>query len=340
MTLAALAQLIGARLDGPGDLDIARPVPAGQGGAHTITFAENDKFLMLALSADVSAVVVQEGATVDRPALFVPQPRVAFGMVLQAFARPWPLEPGVHSTAVIHPSAEVADSARIGAFVVVSAGAVIGEDAQVHPHAYIGEGCVVGARSVIGPRVVLVQDVRLGAECLIHAGAVLGADGFGFAWTGERQAKIAQVGGVVLGDRVEVGANTCIDRATCGDTVIADGVKLDNLIQIGHNVKVGEHTVIAALAGIAGSSTVGARNTMGGQVAFSDHVSTGDDVILAGRSGVTKDISEPGAYWGTPPLPLREALLVAKLQQSLPELVKRVKELERQVDALRGQSDA
>jgi len=230
-------------------------------------------------------------------------------------------------------------SASVGAFAYVESGASIGARSRIFPFAFIGEDCEVGADVVVYPHAVLVQAVKVGDGTIIHSGAVLGADGFGFQWDGKRRLKIPQVGGLHLGDAVEIGANTCIDRATCGETVIEDGVKIDNLVQIGHNSSVKEHTVIAGHSGISGSVTIGRRNVIGGQVAMADHVELGDDIVLAGRTGVIGNLKQPGEYFGTPPMPAREGLRLLALQRRLPELFERLKELEAEVSAWRDRSN-
>jgi UDP-3-O-[3-hydroxymyristoyl] glucosamine N-acyltransferase len=187
---------------------------------------------------------------------------------------------------------------------------------------------------VLFPNVVLYQDITVGAGCILHSGVVLGADGFAFVWTGQKQQKIPQVGKVAIADNVEIGANTCVDRAMCGVTSIGQGTKLDNLIQIGHNTTVGENTVIAAAAGVSGSCKIGSRNTIAGQVAFSDHSSTCDDVILGGRTGVTGDIKKPGAYLGLPVRPYQEAVKALALATRLPDMLSRIRALEAKIREL------
>jgi len=307
-TLAELGQRLGAEVSGSADLRIIRPVPAGDDDPGGITFAESDKYLAMVESSTVGAVIVPPGWALSKPALFHPHPREAFAMVLALFRRPLALSEGPSPQAAIDPSAEVDPSASIGPMAYIGPRARIGAKSRIHPHAYIGEGCQIGADCEIYPHVVLLQDVVVGDRVVVHAGAVVGADGFGFVWDGQRRVKVPQVGRVILEDDVEVGANTCIDRATCGDTVIRRGSKLDNLIQIGHNCEVGEHTVIAALTGVSGSVRIGDRVTMGGQVAVADHVSIASDAILAGRTGVMGSIETQGEYFGTPATPAREAL--------------------------------
>lgn len=331
--LKDLAAILGGEVVGDGDLTITTPVPAGESHPHGITFAGDAKHLAKALNSEVAAILVtQELDLAGKSGIVVANPRQAFGMVLGLSQRPIPISDGIHPTAVISSEAQVHPSAKIGPFVVIERGVEVKENAVIHAHCYIGENCVVGAKSLLYPRVTLVQDVRIGSSCILHSGCVLGSDGFGFAWTGTHRAKIPQVGGVILGDFVEIGANTTIDRATAGDTVLGNGTKVDNLVQIAHNVKIGEHVAMASHVGISGSVTIGDRVIMGGQAAVSDHKIIGDDVVLGGRSGAFVDVTEPGQYFGLPPIPVTQAMRITALTNRLPELFKRVKALEADKD--------
>lgn len=329
-TVEEIATAIQAEAVGDGAKRIRRPVPAGSADPEGITFAESDKFLALATSVEIGAVIVPPGTpALDCPTLIHPSPRQAFATVLGMARRAIPLDPGIHPTAVIHESATISATARIGAYATIGPDCFISDDVEIHPHCYLGDNCEIGEGSVLYARVTIYQDVRIGANCVLHSGAVVGAEGFGFVWTGQSQFKIPQVGGVIIGDRVEIGANTCIDRATSGDTVIGDGVKIDNLCQIGHNTNIGDHTVIASQVGIAGSSTIGARVTIGGQAGVSDHTRIGDDVLLAGRAGAISDLDEPGGYVGMPAIPYSQGMRMFAVQAKLPELVARVRKLEK-----------
>ena len=335
-TLADVAKQIGGELRASAEVPIARAVPAGQGDACAITFAESEKYLQVCLDSAVGAVIVwRDAPEFEKPAILVDSPREAFGRLLAMMARPLPLASGIHPSAVVSPEADVHESASVGPFAVVERGAVVARGCQVYPFAYVGEDCRLGPGTVLYPHAVLYRDVTLGERCTVHSGAIVGADGFGFDWDGERQTKVPQVGGVVMGDDVEIGANSCIDRATCGETVVGDGVKLDNLVQVAHNVSVGDHTVMASQVGIGGSSQVGDRVTFGGQAAIADHVTIADEVVLGARSGAFQDIEEAGQYFGLPPLPLPAAMRLMALQQRLPELLSRIKELESKVEELR-----
>lgn len=333
--LGKLAEELGGELDGPPEALIRRPVPLGSNDPEGITFAEAEKYYEAVRNSTVGAVLLPHGAPdLGRPAIRVASPRQAFGQILARAEQPLAHEPGIHPTAVVSPLACVDPSAVVGPYAVV-ADAEIGPGCVIHAHCFVGDRCVIGAGSILYPRVTLVMNVTLGRECIIHSGAVLGADGFGYAWDGSQHRKIPQVGGVRLGDRVEIGANTTIDRATCGETTLGDGVKVDNLVMIAHNCQIGPHCVFASQVGIAGSSTIGPGAVFGGQVAVSDHVQVAGGVQLAGRTGVMSSVDEPGAYFGIPATPIKLALRQVAVYQKLPELAKRVAALEAELDQIK-----
>lgn len=267
-------------------------------------------------------------------------PYLLYARVSQWFARhvqPRP-EPGVHPTAVVADDATVAASAVIGAHAVIESGAVIEDQCQIGAGCFIGRGSRIGAGSLLHPRVTVYAGVQVGSRAIIHGGAVLGADGFGFAPdTASEQpgawVKIAQLGGVIIGDDVEIGANTTIDRGALEDTVIGDGVKLDNQIMIAHNVHIGDHTAIAACVGIAGSTRIGARCTIGGAAMLGGHLTLGDDVHISGGTSVISNIEKPGRYTSVFPLSehsewQRNAAVIPQLSR----LRRRVQALERRLE--------
>lgn len=238
---------------------------------------------------------------------------------------------GVDKQACVSPDALIDDSAYVGAFAVIEAGAVIKAGAKIMAGAYIGADCVIGERSVIEPRAVLMSGVKVGSDCLLHSGCVIGCDGFGFvpAADGNGPVKIPQVGGVTIGDNVEVGACTTIDRGTLNDTFINSNTKIDNQVQIGHNVKIGRNCIICSMSGIAGSSELGDNVIVSVQAGITDHVKIGDGVVLAARSGVSNDVKPGAVMSGYPLQPHNEAKRSLVLFTRLPELFKRVKELEK-----------
>jgi UDP-3-O-[3-hydroxymyristoyl] glucosamine N-acyltransferase len=337
--LSELADIVGGELHGPPDFRVSRPVPAGDNDPTGITFAESPTYLATVEATGVGAVFVgMDGAESTKPHIRCPNPREAFGRVLAMSWRDLPLSEGIHPTAIVSQDADVHPDAHIGAFCVVEAGASIGVDVRVHPFCYVGEGCRLSEGVRLYPRVTLYRDVWLGERTIVHSGAVLGADGFGYFWDGTRHRKVPQVGGVRIGDDCEIGALTAVDRATAGETRIARGVKLDNLIQVAHNVQIGADTVIASQTGIAGSSTVGARNVFGGQCGIGDHVATHDDVSLAGMTVVRRSIKESGEFLGDRPFPAGEGQRIRAALVKLPELMKRVRQLEDELEALRSRA--
>ena len=334
-TLGDLAEILGGTVASHPHYVVKRPVPADSDDPEGIAFCESEPYLEKAHASGVGALILPYSLRSNlKPAIYTESPRLAFGKLLKIVQRPLPINQGVHPTAVVHPDADVSESARIGPFVVVEQGASVGDGAKIYANAYVGENCRIGAGSVIYPNVVLYQDVTIGERCIIHSGAVIGADGFGFMWDGTRQFKVPQVGGVDIGDDVEIGANTTIDRATAGVTKIGSGTKLDNLVQVAHNVKIGRDSVLAGQSGIAGSSKIGDRATIGGVVAVSDHVTITDDVTLGGGTGVASDISEKGAYFGRPAMPAREGLRAFMMVPKLPDFLSRLRALEKKVREL------
>jgi UDP-3-O-[3-hydroxymyristoyl] glucosamine N-acyltransferase len=334
-TLGELASLLQGTCDGPPDLIIKRPSPAGTADPFGLSFAENDDYLKRVAEGGAAAVLAKPGDdTRGIPAIRVERPRQAFGQFLAMCDRPLPLASGVHETAVVSPDAAIGAGVSIGPYAVVEAGCRIGDGTRIYPFVYVGENCTIGARATLYPHAVLYRDVNVGDRAVIHAGVVLAADGFGFVWDGKKQSKVPQVGGVQIGEDAEIGANTTVDRATAGITKIGRGTKLDNLVQIAHNCSIGEDSVLAAFCGISGSTTTGDRCTFAGQVGTSSHVKIGSDIVLGGRTGVTKDLPDAGAYWGVPARPYASAMKVAAIMQKGPEMYDRLRALEKRVQEL------
>lgn len=338
-TLGELAEILGGTVSSHPHFRVRRPVPADSDDPEGIAFCESEPYLEKAHAHGVGALLLPHNLRSSlKPAIYVEYPRLAFGKLLAMLKRPLPIQDGIHPTAVVHEEAYVSESASIGAYVVVEKGASVGDRAKIYPYSYIGENCSVGSETIVNPHVVLYQDVTVGSRCILHSGVVLGADGFGFFWDGKHQMKVPQVGGVELSDEVEIGANTTVDRATAGATSIGHGAKLDNLVQVAHNVRIGRDGVIAGQSGIAGSARIGDRVTMAGQCAISDHVTVVDDVILGGGSGVPSDILSKGAYFGRPVAPASEGLRAFMTIPKLPELLSRIRALEKKVKELEGPS--
>jgi len=238
----------------------------------------------------------------------VHDPRMAFSKLLELYSDMVKPKAGIHPSAFVHAEANVDSSAYVGPHVCIEANAKIGADCQINSHAIIESGVEIGEKTILHSRVSIGRDCKIGRNCMIQPGAVIGGDGFGFAPNTKKEyQKVVHVGNVVLEDFVEIGANTTIDRATLGSTIIRKGVKLDNLIQIAHNVEIGENTVIAAQTGVAGSTKIGKNCMIGGQVGIVGHLTIADDVKIAAQSGVGSSITEPGMIvQGSPALPIRD----------------------------------
>jgi UDP-3-O-[3-hydroxymyristoyl] glucosamine N-acyltransferase len=334
-TLGELAEVLHAKLDGDPGRVVTGVAPLESAGPEHVSFLTDPRYRDAALASRAGAFVAALDTTgLPGPILRVAAPQHALIDLLSIFHPPTLVRPGVDPTAVVAADARVDPGASVGALCVVESGAVIGPGVRLHPHVYVGAGCEIGEGAVLYPHVTLREGVRLGRRVIVHAGAVLGADGFGYAFDGSAHRKIPQVGGVVVEDDVEIGANTTIDRATFGNTVIRRGTKIDNQVQVGHNVEVGEHSLLVAQVGIAGSVRLGRGVVLAGQVGVADHANIGDGVIAAAQTGIPGDVPAGEKVWGTPARPIAQARRIAVAQGRLPELLQRVKALEQRLEKL------
>jgi UDP-3-O-[3-hydroxymyristoyl] glucosamine N-acyltransferase len=337
-TLAELARLVQGTVRGDAGLVVERANSLERAGAHDISFVADKRHLAGLSDCAAGAVIMtaDSAASFSGNALIVANPPLAFARISAQLHPVAPSPPGIHASAAVDASARIAPDASVGPHSVIGAGAEIGAGAAIGPGCVIGRGVRIGAQSRLVARVVVLDDCIIGRRCLLHPGAVIGADGFGFARDGARWVRQPQLGRVVVGDDVEVGANTTVDRGTFDDTVLADGVKLDNLVHIAHNVRLGADTAIAALVGIAGSTIVGARCTIAGQAGIIDHVEIADDVHIAAASPVTNSLKHAGVYAATlkaePAMQWRRTMV--RLGQ-LEELTRRLRHLEEQLQSLR-----
>lgn len=297
-SLGELATRFGCDLDGDPDVCIDRVAPLDDAGPGALSFLSNSQLKHLLPSTKAAAVVLREADAPECPAavLVADDPYATYARMAAVLHPLPPLCPGVHDTAVVDASSRVAGSAEVAAHCYIGADCTIGENAYIGPGSFIGPGCTVGDGSRLVAKVTLARDVRLGVRAVIHPGAVIGSDGFGNAMTPEGWLKVPQVGGVTIGDDVEIGANTTIDCGAVTDTVIENGVRIDNLCMIAHNVRIGAHTAMAAQTGIAGSTVIGKRCMFAGHSGTVGHITVCDDVVVNGKTMVTKDITEPGAY--------------------------------------------
>jgi len=328
--LSVLAEKIGARLEGQ-DAEVSGIAGVDEAGPGQVTFLSNPKYAPQARGTKASAIIAKQPVSGAGCAfLLTPDPYLAFARAVEQFHPPTRLAAGISGQASVHPTAALGDGVHVGPFAVVAEGATIGDRVTLYPGVYVGKGAVIGEDSVLHPRVTLYEGVRIGKRALLHAGCVIGSDGFGFAPTPQGYRKIPQIGTVEIGDDVEIGANTTIDRAALGVTRVGHGTKLDNLIQVAHNVEIGRDTVIAAQVGIAGSARIGNRVMIGGQSGLAGHLEVGDGVMLGAKSGVAVSLSanENRAWSGVPAMPHRTWLKMVTLLPRLPELFRRVTRLE------------
>jgi UDP-3-O-[3-hydroxymyristoyl] glucosamine N-acyltransferase len=298
MTLGELAIRFGCTLKGDPDVRVARVASLEGAGPDALTFLANPRYRKY-LSDTRAGAVVLEPKFADEcraPALLAKNPYATYARIAALLHPPPPIAPGRHGSAVVDASARIDPSASIGPNAVIGARVEIGPRVLVGPGSIVMDGARIGADTRLAANVTLCADVLIGERCLFHPGVVIGGDGFGIAPDQGEWIKIPQIGSVRIGNDVEIGANTTVDRGAIGDTVLGDGVKLDNQIQIAHNVVVGEHTAIAAMSGVSGSTTIGKRCMFGGQVGVAGHITICDDVVLMGRSFASGNITKPGYY--------------------------------------------
>ncbi len=313
-----------------------------EGEEGSLSFLSNPIYNHYIYTTDASVVIVNETFVPEKeikPTMIkVEDSYAAFAQLLNAYSEAREMKrTGISEAAFVHESATLGDNVYVGEFAYIGPDAVIGDDCKIFPQAYIGDNVKLGNDCRIFPGVKVLFDCIIGHECTIHAGVIIGADGFGFApQTGDDYQKIAQIGNVILEDRVEIGANTTIDRATMGSTIIRRGVKLDNLVQIAHNVEVGENTVIAAQTGIAGSTKIGKNCMFGGQVAIAGHIQIADGVKLAATTGVASSIKkENDVQMGAPSFAHKSFLQSYVFFKKLPNLAQRIRDLEKEIKELK-----
>ncbi len=329
---------------GNDNIEIERVAKIENATSGEIAFVANPKYAKYLAETNASAVIISNKIAYNSPKenqafIVMDDAYTGFVFVLEKFMpKREGLQAGIHSTAVVQSA--VPQSASIGANVFIGKNCIIGERVQLYPNVVVMDGCTIDDDSVIYPNTTLYSGTKLGKRVVVHSGAVIGADGFGFAPQRDgTYKKIPQIGIVIIEDDVEIGANTCIDRATLGETRIEQGVKLDNLIQIAHNVVIGKHTVIASQTGVSGSTKIGAQCMIAGQVGFVGHIEIGNKITIGAQSGVAKSFLKEGEFLrGTPARPLREQLRQEAYQAKLKDLHEQVKQLEKALNDLKQSS--
>jgi len=324
MRLQQLAETLGAELRGDPAIEINGVAGIEQAAPGKLAFVANPKYAVYAKSTQASAVLVDpDFQEIAAATLRIANPYHAFARAIDLFYQPPSWEPGVHATAVIDPSARIGANAHIGAYVVISANVVIGRDAVILPHVVIYPGATIGERFFAHAHAVVREECRLGDDALLQNGAIVGCDGFGFTKSDTgKWRKIVQSGPTVIGNNVEIQANSCIDRASVGQTSIGNGVKVDNLVQVGHGSTVADDSLLCAQVGLAGSSHIGRNVILAGQVGVAGHCTLGDGVVITAQSGVHGDIPAGSVLSGSPAFDNRQWLKATAIFNKLPDLIR------------------
>jgi len=338
--LAEIAERVHGEIFGDRDIEITGVAGISEAREGDVTFLSGSRYAKELRTCKASCVIVQEPIPdLSIAQLKVAHPYLAFAKLLEIFYVRPRSSSGVSNDAFVASSARIGENVSILPFVYVADNATIGDRSLIFPFVYIGEETVIGEDCVLFPHVTVRERIRIGNRVIIHANSVIGSDGYGYVFDNGKHHKIPQIGGVVIGDDVEIGSNTSIDRATTGNTVIGTGTKIDNLVQIGHNVTIGNHSLLVAQVGIGGSTRIGDYVTLAGQAGVADHVEIEAGTIIGAQSGIMGKVSR-GAYSGTPAIPHREWLKAQAVFAKLPELYKKIKMLEDKIKELEGRNIA
>jgi len=337
-TAQQIAGLVNGKIEGDGNVKVSKLAKIEEATAGSLTFLSHPKYVPYFKTSGASIIIITDGITDEKSAatlIKVKDSREAFTILMEAYHKQQFAKTGIEEFANISPKAKVAKDVYIGSFTYIGENTLISDGTRIYPNVYIGENCQIGKNCMIFPGVKIYRDSVIGDNCTLHSGVVVGSDGFGFVPNDENNyRKMPQVGNVIIEKNVEIGSNTTIDRATMGSTVIHKGVKLDNLIQIGHNVEIGENTVIAAQSGVAGSTKIGSDCMIGGQVGIIGHINIGNRVKIAAQSGIGSDVADDSIVQGSPALDHFDYKKAYVIFRRLPELNKKIKELEAKIESL------
>lgn len=334
LTVADVARHLNGQVIGDGSLPLRSFAPADRAQAGDLTFAENENYFMRAEQSSASAVLIDGPFTSQKKVLIrVANARIGFAKALALFFPEVGLTPGVHPSAVVHPSAQIHPDAHVGPCCVIAERVTMGAGSALLGNNNIGAGCHIGENSRLFPNVTVYPGTEIGARVRIHSGTVIGSDGFGYVFDEGHHRKVPQIGTVIIRDDVEIGANVTIDRGALGPTIIGKGSKIDNLVQIAHNVIIGENCLLISQVGIAGSTRLGNHVILAGQVGVAGHLKIGNRVSVVAQSGLMSNIADGEKWMGSPAQPDRQAKRQLIALQRLPELLKRVADLEKKLGA-------
>ncbi len=335
-TVQQLADLVAGEVEGDAARHVSGVASVDRAGPDDVTFAVNERYAQRLESTSVGACLVPPGIPLEANGtayIRVENPELAFGMLLGVFHPEHRPEPGVHPTAIIGRGTRIDEGTCVGPYVTIEGASVIGSGTLIGPHTHIGANVTIGSDCRVGPGCTILHDVELGNRVRIHTGVRLGVDGFGYTAGAEGLMRIPQVGRCIIGDDVEIAANCTVDRGALGDTVIGRGTKIDNLVHIAHNVKIGEDCIIVAQVGVAGSVRIGDGAQLGGQAGIAGHITIGSGARIAAQAGVIGDVPAGAVVSGYPARPHRQSLRASAGTLRLPEFQRRLRELERRLDA-------
>ena len=341
-TAQMIAGLIGGTVVGDPEAKVNNFAKIEEGKLGCISFLYNDKYEHYIYTTESSVVLVNQNfepkQDIKATLIKVPDAREAVTKLLQLYESMKPKREGISELAFIDPTAKIGEKCYIGPFVAIAEGVEIGDGCVLHPHVTVGRNAKVGSNTEIYSNAVIYHDCRVGNRCILHAGCVIGADGFGFQPTETGYEKIPQIGIAIIEDDVEIGANTCIDRAVMGATIVHSGVKLDNLVQIAHNDEIGSHTVMSAQVGIAGSTKVGEWCMFGGQVGIAGHANIANRVMVGAQAGIPNDVKKEGAaLQGSPAIEVRNFWKSSAIVKNLPEMWAEMNQMRKEIKMLKEQ---
>ncbi len=334
-----IAALVNGKVEGDASVKVNTLSKIEEATKGSLTFLSHPKYIPYLKTTDASIIIISEGITDEKPGtatlIKVSDSREAFTILMEAYHKQQFSKSGIEEFVHISPKATVHKDVYVGSFTYIGENTDVASGSRIYPNVYIAENCKIGKNCIIYPGVKIYRDSIIGDNCTLHSGVVVGSDGFGFVPNSENNyRKMPQVGNVIIGNNVEIGSNTTIDRATMGSTIIRKGVKLDNLIQIGHNVEIGENTVIAAQAGVAGSTKIGNDCMIGGQVGIIGHLTIGNRVKIAAQSGIGSNVTDDSTIQGSPALDHFDYKKAYVIFRRLPELSQKIQELESKIESL------
>ena len=343
-TAKQIAEFLGGEVVGNINAEVNTISKIEEGKKGSLSFLANIKYESYLYTTQATIVLVNKSLNIQKKVactlIKVDDSYKSFASLLELYKQAKPQKIGIDAKSSINETAELGEDIYVGSFTVISNNCKIGNETKIYPQVYVGDNVEIGENTIIYPGVKIYEDCKIGSNCIIHSGCIIGADGFGFApQTNDEHKKVPQIGNVIIEDFVEIGANTTIDRATMGSTIVHKGAKIDNLVQIAHNVEIGERTFMAALSGVSGSTKIGKNCMIGGQVGFNGHIKIADGIKIGAQTGIQATIKEKNTMWqGSPAIQLRDFQRSTIMFKKLPELRQEIRELKKEIENLKNKS--